>query len=97
MIYLMGGNAMQLVRILKRKDAASVSVAVVLAIFVSTAVSVWASAPAAWLSGTSNNSATTGGFRYDFWQPLLLLVIEVLFFELLVRVYLAASAYSKKK
>jgi hypothetical protein len=88
---------MRVVEILKRKDGSSVVVAVVLAIIVAQAVQGLATRPAEWLSGVSTQG---GGWRTAFWLPLLNLVVALLVFELLTRVYLiveAGQAGTRKK
>jgi hypothetical protein len=86
---------MELVRILKRRDGASIVVAIVLALFVESAVSSWALAPADWFSGSVGHSEHT--FRSDFWFPLVLLVLEFIIFELFVRLYLFVAARVKNR
>jgi len=85
---------MDIVRILKRKDASSVVVAIALGLFVEQAVGAWASRPAEWLAGANSGG---GGWRANFWGPLWLLLIELLVLELLIRLYvmLAKSQNSK--
>jgi hypothetical protein len=85
---------MEIINILKRRDAASVVAAVVLALIVESAVSTWAHGPAHWLAGVEGTSTN---FRDGFWYPLVLLVIEVLVFELVTRVYIMLDAYTRKK
>lgn len=85
---------MEIINILKRRDASSVIVAVVLALIVENAVSAFAHGPARWLAGVEGTTTT---FRDGFWYPLVLLVIEILIFELVTRVYVALDAYTRKK
>lgn len=80
---------MSVVQILKRKDGSSVVVAVVLAIIVAQAVQAWAERPAQWLSGANTSG---GGWRAGFWLPLLTLVVSLIVFEVLTRVYLALAS-----
>ncbi|HVX24066.1 MAG TPA: hypothetical protein VG992_01855 [Candidatus Saccharimonadales bacterium] len=80
---------MRTVAILKRKDASSVVVAVVLAMIAWQAVGAWATRPADWLSGVDGSG---GGWRLNFWQPLLTLLVSLVVFELLICVYLWLSA-----
>ena len=91
---------MELVRILKRRDGASVVVAIILALFVENAVRAWALAPADWFSGRSGVAYGVRGthsLREDFWFPLVLLVFELVIFELFVRIFLMAAARYKKR
>lgn len=85
---------MDIVRVLKRKDAASVVVAVVLAFFVSTAVDQWSDRPAAWLSGQSTNG---GGWNAGLWQPLITLLVELVIFEIVIRLYTWLAGSQVKK
>ena len=91
---------MELVRILKRRDGASVVVAIILALFVENAIQAWASAPADWFSGASGvvyGVHATHSLRDDFWFPLVLLLLELVIFELFVRIFLVAAARYKKR
>jgi hypothetical protein len=84
---------MQTVKILKRKDASSVLVAVVLAFLVSNAVQAWTVRPAAWLSG---ETAPGDFWNAGLWQPFITLVVGLVILEVVVRVYtLLASSLGK--
>lgn len=85
---------MQTVAVLKRKDAASVVVGVVLALIISGAVQAWAYRPAAWLSGQTTSG---GGWNAGLWRPLITLVVELIVLEIVVRVYTAFTANTGKK
>ncbi|MEO6513750.1 MAG: hypothetical protein ABIR37_03610 [Candidatus Saccharimonadales bacterium] len=91
---------MELVRILKRRDGAALVVGIVLALFVESAVRSWAIAPADWFSGRGGvayGSRGTHSLRDDFWFPLVLLILELVIFELFVRIFLAVAARYKKR
>ena len=75
---------MSIAKVLKRKDAASVIVAVVVAVLVGQAVQSWAQRPADWLSGVNGGS---GGWREGLWRPLVTLVVGLLVLELVIRLY----------
>lgn len=85
---------MEIIKILKRKDAASVIVAVVLSFILIRAVEGWSQRPADWLSG---QRSTGGGWNAGFWQPLVMLVVELVVFEIVIRVYTWLTATSGKK
>lgn len=85
---------MTTVKILKRKDAASVLVAIVLALIVSGAVESWSARPAEWLSGVSSAG---GGWRAGVWEPLLRLIVELIVLEIVVRVYISLNTSQQGK
>ena len=85
---------MDIVKVLKRKDASSVVVAVVLALFVSNAVDQWSDRPAAWLSGQSTSG---DGWNAGLWQPLITLVVELVIFEIVIRLYTMLSGGQSSK
>jgi hypothetical protein len=75
---------MHIIKLLKRKDASSVVVAVALAIFLGQVIELWSGRPASWLSGLNSNG---GGWRIGFWRPLFTLLVEVIILEVVIRVY----------
>jgi hypothetical protein len=85
---------MDIVKVLKRKDASSVVVAVVLAFFVSGAVSDWSDRPAEWLSGQQSSG---GGWNAGLWQPLITLVVELVILEIVIRLYTWLAGSQVKK
>ena len=85
---------MDTVKILKRKDASSVVVGVVLALLVNSAVQDWAYRPAAWLSGQTTSG---GGWNAGLWRPLITLVVGLIVLEIVVRIYTAIFATSVKR
>jgi hypothetical protein len=85
---------MDIVKVLKRKDASSVVVGVVLALLVNNAVQDWAYRPAAWLSGQDTNG---GGWNAGLWRPLVTLVVELIVLEIIIRVYTGLAGTSGKK
>jgi len=85
---------MDTVKILKRKDASSVVVGVVLALLVNSAVQSWAYRPAAWLSGQTTSG---GGWNAGLWRPLITLVVGLIVLEIVVRIYTAIFATSVKR
>lgn len=85
---------MDTVKVLKRKDASSVVVAVVLALLVNGAVQAWADRPAAWLSGQTTMG---GGWNAGLWRPLVTLVVGLVVLEIVIRVYTALAGAQGKK
>lgn len=84
---------MDIIKVLKRKDAASVVVAVVLGLLVNNAVQDWAYRPAAWLSSEQTSG---GGWNAGLWRPLVTLVIGLIILEIVLRVYAAFAGTQKK-
>jgi hypothetical protein len=85
---------MNIVKILKRKDASAVVVAVVLGLLVMNAVEAWAERPAAWLSGQTTSG---DGWNTGLWRPLITLLVQLVVFEILIWVYVALSGAKGKK
>jgi hypothetical protein len=69
-------------------------VAVVLAFFVSGAVSDWSTRPAEWLSGQQSSG---GGWNAGLWQPLVTLVVELIVLEVVIRLYTMLAGSSVKR
>ena len=82
------------VKVLKRKDAASVVVAVVLGLIVAQAIQAWSVRPAQFFSGASTGG---GGWRMGFWQPLLILVVELVLLEAILTLYTTFAGGQLKK
>lgn len=74
---------MYVVRILKRRDAASVVVAIVLGLVLSSIVSVLTVDLSAWLSGLEGASIE---WREDIIRPLIHAALQLVLLELLLRV-----------
>lgn len=85
---------MDIVKVLKRKDASSVVVAVVLGLLVNNAVQDWAYRPAAWLSGDSTSG---GGWNAGLWRPFITLVVGLIVLEIVIRLYTALAGTQDKK
>lgn len=85
---------MDIVKVLKRKDASSVAVAVVLGLLINNAVQAWAYRPSAWLSSEQTNG---GGWNAGLWRPLITLVVELIVLEIVIRVYTGLAGTSGKK
>jgi hypothetical protein len=73
---------MILVRILQRRDAASLVVAIAAGLAVAQFVAAVMSPLSAMLSGMDR----VGGFREDYWQPLLFFILQLVALEVLARV-----------
>jgi hypothetical protein len=91
---------MILVKVLKRKDAASVLVAVVIAMALSNALMMasydGASRISNWGQATGENAGYygyPGGWRYSYLQPLVALVLQLVAFEILAWVYVFGSRF----
>lgn len=85
---------MDIVKVLKRRDASSVVVAIIMGLFVSGAVQALAYRPASWLSG---DSAVGGGWTAGLWLPIITLVVELIILEIVLRVYIALAGNQSKK
>lgn len=85
---------MVLRQILKRRDAASVVVAIVAALVIANYLTAVLSPFASWLLGIDTHTVNSG-LRGDFLFPTLLMILQFLGFELLVRVYLKVEEKAK--
>lgn len=85
---------MVLVKVLERRDAASVVVAVAVGLVVATFVSTVTTH----LSGVLTGADTVGGFRENYWHPLVAFVLQLVALELLARlaVIVRAQLVSKR-
>lgn len=89
---------MVLVKILKRKDASSVIVAIVAASVITQYLSTILLEPASWVSGSHTKFGfNNDGFGSSYIFPTVLFVLEFIGFELLVRLYLAIAKILNKK
>jgi hypothetical protein len=84
---------MVLVKILKRKDAASVVAAVALGLAVSNFLSTVSSELSARLSGTYEDVGVVTGWQVTYLQPLVWLVLQVVFLEILSWVVLMVREF----
>ena len=93
---------MTLIKIMKRKDAASVLVAVLLAMILSTML-MWVTAePAGKISGFHSNGQNltvgpTGDWRMTYLQPVVSAILQILLLEVLARIYIFAHSALRKK
>lgn len=97
---------MVLFKILKRKDASSVVVAILLAMIISQPLSMMTGKPASIISGLSSNG-NGGYFWYGFgqgggWQsqylfPILWVIVQVIVLEILGWIYVYGSLPFRRK
>ena len=92
---------MVIVKVLKRKDGATVVVAVLLAMIVSQLVMALPSHLSAWLSGLSNGQylgygGPGQGWKGEYLYPFVNTVLELITLEVLAWVYLLGSAPFRK-
>jgi predicted Co/Zn/Cd cation transporter (cation efflux family) len=89
---------MYISKVLKRKDAASVSIAVVMAFAFTAFLASISLRPAEFLSGIKG-AHEHFGFRVLYIQPLMMLLLELLFLEISVRliIWLRPFVVGKKK
>lgn len=83
---------MVLVRVLQRKDAASLVVAIAAGLAVYTFVSSITGQLAAMLSGIEVETS----FAEDYWHPLVALVLQLLALEILARIVIATKGSAGK-
>jgi hypothetical protein len=92
---------MVLVKILRRKDASSVIVAVIIAMVVGQMLAFMSSDWAARLSGLKNNEGfqfgPTGNWRVMYLQPFVTAILQLLALEILVWIYIFAHSLVAKK
>lgn len=87
-------------KVLKRKDASSLSIAVVMALAFTNFLSSVSTRPAELLSGVeSPYGSSAGGFKDQYLYPLALLVVQLILLEISVRliVWLRPMVVSKNK
>lgn len=93
---------MVLVKILKRRDAASLVVAILVAMAVSQFLSMVTNQPAmelANLGAGSDPALSFGGqgWRYNYLWPVVALVLQLLVLEVLARIVLAVRGNASSK
>lgn len=81
---------MVLIRILQRKDAASIVVAIALGLFVAQFTSVFASGLTEYIADFINQSSTAPAPIFDWrlavFEPAVLLAVQVVILEVLTRI-----------
>ena len=90
---------MVLVKILKRKDASSVVVAVVLAFIVSQLATSLTAELAARLSGVGDSQlfGAGGGWQVVYLQPVIWALLQILVLEVLAWIVVFVTSAAKKK
>lgn len=83
---------MVLVRVMQRKDAASLVVAVAAGLAVFSFLSTFTAHLTSLLSGGEGDY----GFADSYWRPVVALVLQLVLLELLARVVIAAYSSVKK-
>lgn len=91
---------MVLVKILKRKDAASLIIAIIVATAISQALFQMTFQPAADLIGADNPGGDGGfygpGWKITYLQPLVALALQLVVLELLARITILVISKTKK-
>ncbi len=93
---------MVLIKILKRKDAASVLVAVLLAMIISQPLSMMSGKPASIISGLGNNPGyyfygPGGEWKSQYLFPIVWVLVQILILEILAWVCIFAGILAKKR
>jgi hypothetical protein len=90
---------MVLVKILKRKDASSVIVAVVVALIIVNFISAFTAEWSARIVGLGNGqySGPGPGWKTNYAMPAVALVLELVMLEILGWIYVLATGSMKKK
>jgi hypothetical protein len=86
------------VKILKRKDASSVIVAVVIALIILQTLQGVTLRWSNWLSGLNYGQPTNGsGWKQEYLQPVVTAILQLLVLEVILWVCVWAGALMKKK
>lgn len=87
---------MYIIRVLKRKDASSVVVAVVLGLMLDGLLAFWGSFLGGLLVGGAEQRVNIQ-WRNSFWLPFVQLILEIIILEIIVRVYVAINGSVSKQ
>ena len=92
---------MVLIKILKRKDASSVMLAVLIALIVWQPLMQEAAKPAAKLLGLSSSQYLAytppgGGWRAEYLYPVAIIIVQLVILEILGWIYVLAKSSTKK-
>ena len=87
---------MVLVKILKRKDAATLIVAIVIAGIISQLFAMTLLEPAAKLTGSDTFGPGGPGWQAQYLQPIVQALLQLIALELLARITIAINAMTKK-
>jgi hypothetical protein len=98
---------MVLVKVLKRRDAASVIVAILLAMIISQPLSMMTGKPASIISGLSGNNNAGyfwygygggGGWESQYLFPVVWVILQIIVLEILAWIYVLISRpFSRKR
>jgi hypothetical protein len=92
---------MVLVKVLKRKDASSVLVAILLAMIVQQPLFMLTGKPASIISGLHGNGGMYygpgGGWQTQYLYPIVWVIVQILVLEILGWVYVLGKASMKRK
>ncbi len=88
---------MVIIKLLKRKDASSVMVAVIGAMVIVQFLSTILLPAAAWISGVNHQIFQTNGYQQQYILPLVTFILEFLGLEILIRGYVAVNQLLNKK
>ena len=89
---------MVLLTILKRKDASSVIVAILIAMILTQPLSALTARLSGNISGVDNGFgyATSGGWQVEYLQPVVWALLQIILLEIVVRIYLYLAQMMKK-
>jgi len=88
---------MYVAKVMKRKDASSVMVAVVLAIFLATWLPSTVTQLSEWVAMVDKSSlSTSSSFRVEYLQPFAFFVLQVLALEVALRLFVWVRSMSSK-
>ncbi len=92
---------MYVVKVLKRKDASSVVVAVWFAFQLVQLTSMVSQRAINWLSGLGDSSYSasymTGGWRAEYWNPVASLLVQLVVLEVVIRLFVVLHPMLVKK
>lgn len=87
---------MLLVKIMKRKDAASVLVAIVLAMIIVQPITSCTIRIAGWITSTGGQSyGPTGDWKVEYLNPIVWALVQILVFEALAWAYVYVARMAK--
>lgn len=84
-------------QVLKRRDAASLIVAIVIALAIGELFSAVGSSLSIRIIGTGEDYGIGSSWRYMYVQPILTFVIKLIALELLIRLFVYYTARTRKK
>jgi hypothetical protein len=89
---------MVLIKILKRRDAASLVIAIIIAMAVGQALATASFWPASVIVGTNQEGFGAGGpgWEGNYLQPFIQVALQIIALEIIVRLYVAVAAFVRK-